>query len=65
MEEQQKQKVLNVYELMDYLHVGQVTAYKLVHTPGFPAVRVARRYVVPVDLLDKWLAEQAGKVDAE
>ena len=61
-----QQKMLSVYDLMEYLHIGQTNAYALVHTPGFPAVKItAQRYVIPVDLLDKWLAERAGKVGEE
>ena len=44
-----------------YLGIGLNTAYTMIHSPGFPVVRIAKRVVIPKALLDKWLEEQVGK----
>ena len=57
---------LDIRGLAEYLHIGLSAAYDLVKRPGFPAVRItARRIIVPVKELDKWLQEQAKAVSAE
>lgn len=48
--------------LMEALNVSRPTAMRLAHTPGFPAIWLGERnLIVPVDALNAWLAEQAGK----
>ena len=48
-------------ELPRVLGVGRNTAYELVKRSDFPAVRIGRRIVVPVDALKAWLEkEQKG-----
>ena len=52
--------VINVDELAEVLGISRPRAYDLVHTEGFPAVRVSeRRFVVPVKALEAWLEKQA------
>jgi len=34
---------------------------ELAHKPGFPAIRVGRRWVIPRMLLKEWLEEEAKK----
>lgn len=54
--------VYSVPELAAVLGVSKTTAYQLVRTAGFPAVKVsANRTVVPRVALDRWLEEQAQK----
>ena len=53
--------VYSVPELALALGISKTTAYQLVRSEGFPAVRVsANRTVIPRAALDQWLAEQAG-----
>lgn len=53
---------LNVKELAAYLGVGLNVAYGLVRTPGFPALKIGeRRIVVPIDSLNQWINDNAGK----
>lgn len=57
---------LDIRGVASYLHIGMNAAYDLAKKPGFPAVRITeRRIIVPVQALDKWLAEQTGKAVAE
>ena len=52
---------MSVREMAKYLGIGLNTAYTMIHSPGFPVVRIAKRVVIPKALLDKWLEEQVGK----
>lgn len=47
---------LNIKEMAKYLGVSNYTAYQLVHTKGFPVIRLGRRMIIPVKELDIWLA---------
>ena len=52
--------VINVNELAEVLGISKPRAYDLVHTEGFPVVKVSeRRLVVPVKALEAWLEKQA------
>ena len=54
--------VYTVRELPALLGINLQSAYDLCHTQGFPAIRVsARRIVIPVDALNRWLDQQAAK----
>lgn len=51
--------VYSVPELASVLGVSRTTAYQLVRTAGFPAVKVsANRTVVPRAALDRWFEQQ-------
>lgn len=52
-----KKVALNLSELQVALGIGRSKAFELTRQPGFPAVRIGRRILVPVDALDEWLAE--------
>ena len=55
------QKTLDVHGLARYLGIGINGAYALARRPDFPAIRISeRRIIIPVDVLDRWLEEQAG-----
>lgn len=51
---------LSVEELARELSISRGGAYDLVHSEGFPAVRIGCRIVVPVSSLNQWLEAQAG-----
>lgn len=54
--------VYSVRDLPALLGINLQSAYELVHMQGFPAIRVsARRIVIPVDALNRWLDQQAAK----
>lgn len=51
----------SVLELGAVLGIGRNGAYALVHQEGFPAVKLGKRIVIPVDALHEWLKKN-GKI---
>lgn len=51
-------------ELQAALGLSRSTVYALLHRADFPAVKIGRRIVVPVDGLRAWLAQQSGEKGA-
>ena len=49
----------NLSEAAEALHVSRPTMLSLVHTDGFPAFRIGRRWIIPTDGLKRWLEDQA------
>jgi excisionase family DNA binding protein len=44
----------------NWLNSNVKTVYKLVRTPGFPALRIGEKNIrIPVDLLKEWIERQA------
>ena len=58
-----KKVALNLSELQVALGIGRSKAFELTRQPGFPAVRIGRRILIPVDSLNEWLAEQVKSND--
>lgn len=59
-------KYLTIREMAKYVRVGLSTAYEIIHRPGFPLVKLtAQKYIIPVDALDKWLNEQAWRLEED
>lgn len=53
---------LSVKELAGFLGVGLNVAYQLVRTPGFPSLKLGeRRIVIPIEPLNEWIKDNAGK----
>ncbi|MCL6559630.1 MAG: helix-turn-helix domain-containing protein [Firmicutes bacterium] len=50
---------LTVKELQAALGISRPTAYELINTKDFPAVRIGRAVRIPKAALEKWLAEKA------
>ena len=38
--------------------IGRTKVYELINTAGFPAVRLGRRVIIPIDMLKQWFAKQ-------
>ena len=55
---------VTVPEMAEMLGIGRIKAYELANIKGFPAIRLGKRIVVPVDQLKKWLEERAGAGDS-
>lgn len=53
---------ITVEEMANVVGVSRPKAYELIHKEGFPAVRIGRRIVIPIDGLKRWLEEQAVSV---
>lgn len=49
-----------VKELAQNLKISLSKGYQLVYSNGFPAIRLGRRIIVPVDRLKVWLDENLG-----
>ncbi len=49
-------RTLNVKELAKYLGIGLNSAYQLVNSKGFPALKIGKRIVVPIERLEQWIA---------
>lgn len=50
-------KFLSVEELVAYFKISRSKVYELVHTDGFPTLRLGRRILIPVDKLMDWVNE--------
>ena len=49
---------VSIEEFAAMVGIGKTKAYELSKSKGFPAVRLGKRVVIPVERLKKWLAEQ-------
>lgn len=48
---------MSVQELAANLGISLPKAYELVKQPGFPAIRIGGRILVPVEAFGRWLSE--------
>lgn len=48
--------MLNVVQVAAVLGISRAGAYELVHSEGFPALKIGSRIVVPKDKLREWIA---------
>ena len=51
----------SVQELSSQMGISLPKAYELVKTPGFPAIRIGTRILIPVEGFRKWLVEQTER----
>lgn len=47
--------MLNVVQVAAVLGISRAGAYELVHSEGFPALKIGCRIVVPKDRLREWI----------
>lgn len=47
--------MLNVVQVSSVLGISRAGAYELVHSEGFPALKIGSRIVVPKDKLREWI----------
>lgn len=52
---------MSVQELSSQMGISLPKAYELVKTPGFPAIRIGTRILIPVEGFRKWLVEQTER----
>jgi excisionase family DNA binding protein len=55
-----QQLAYNIAQAAEAACVSEPTMRKLVNTDGFPALRVGRRWVIPVESFNAWLVQQAS-----
>lgn len=53
--------LLGQNDIMERYHVGKNKAYALLKSPGFPAFRIGRNYLVNEDDLYRWEKTMIGK----
>lgn len=53
--------MLTTKELQGELRIGRDTAYALMHSKGFPSMKLGGRYYVDEDALRKWIEQHAYK----
>ena len=53
--------MLNVVQVASVLGISRAGAYELVHSEGFPALKIGSRIVVPKDKLREWIDANAGQ----
>lgn len=52
-----KEKLLTVYEMMEYMDISKTKAYELVNMKGFPALRIGTAIRIPKQALEEWIKE--------
>ena len=57
-----EKKLLTVNELAEYLSIGRNKTLDLMHTDGFPIVRIGRRILANKAMVDSWVDEQTEKI---
>ena len=53
--------VLNADQLAQALGISRANAYQLMHSKGFPTIRIGKRMLVPKDKFLEWLDSKAEK----
>ena len=54
-----EKSTLSVQELSIQLGISLPKAYELVKQPGFPAIRIGTRILIPIDAYKQWLTKQS------
>ena len=49
-----------VKEIQQLLHIGQVSAYRLVRSGVFPVIKIGRSYRIPQDTFQTWMHSGCG-----
>lgn len=50
-----EKSTMTVTDLAKTMGVSLPTAYNIVHSQGFPRIRVGKRIVIPCDAFERWL----------
>lgn len=51
---------LSLEQAAEVIGVSEPTMLTIANQPGFPALKVGRRWIIPVQALAEWLNEQAN-----
>ena len=52
--------VLSAEQLAQVLGISRAGAYQLLHSEGFPTLRIGKRMLVPRDKLAEWIEKNTG-----
>ena len=55
----------SVDEMAVVLGIGRELAYEFVKTPGFPAIRIGKRIIIPKQALETWMMNESLKTNSE
>ena len=53
-------EMLTVKDINKYFHISINAAYNIIHSKGFPAIRIGNSFRVPRSVFIQWLKTQAG-----
>ena len=53
-------KFLSVADMVNLLQISLSKGYELIHSKGFPALRLGRRVIIPYEKLMIWVDENLG-----
>ena len=53
--------LLTVKDLQSRFQIGRDAAYSLVHSPGFPVLKIGKRYFIPEKKLGEWVEQHTYK----
>lgn len=56
--------VLSAEQLAQTLGISRAGAYQLLHSDGFPTLRIGKRMLVPRDKLAEWIEKNTGVSNA-
>ena len=56
--------VLTADQLAQALGISRAGAYQLMHSKGFPTIRIGKRMVVPKDKLLLWMEDKLSEGDS-
>lgn len=57
-----RKSFLRISELAEILNLGRTATYQLVRSGKIPTVRIGGAIRIPVDALERWIAEQSGTI---
>ena len=53
--------MLNADKIAKYLEISRAGAYELMHSEGFPLIRIGKRMIVPRDKCLQWVDNQTTR----
>ena len=53
--------MLNADKIAKYLEISRAGAYELMHSEGFPLIRIGKRLIVPRDKFLEWVDNQTAR----
>ena len=53
--------MLNADKIAKYLEISRAGAYELMHSEGFPLIRIGKRMIVPGDKFLEWVDNQTAR----
>ena len=53
--------MLNADKIARYLEISRAGAYELMHSEGFPLIRIGKRMIVPRDKFLEWVDNQTAR----